>query len=210
MNSINNDANKSNQNFCREIRRCSLLLKVLFEENIENMNLVVNNQINNNINNKDSKKYFNHFQKQILNLFNDLLDYCYNEGIIKLGDKFEKIIKGIDDKIREKTNNRKNIIDNSKYNYNNIYQKEISIKKAKKEKLRNFLIYLIINGEINFNINPNDYVNFFNSENKAKNRASAEQFMKFIKNIIIIYKENKKNINKRFRSYKKYNSSITK
>ena len=51
MNSINNDANKSNQNFCREIRRCSLLLKVLFEENIENMNLVVNNQINNNINN---------------------------------------------------------------------------------------------------------------------------------------------------------------
>ena len=155
------------------------------------------NNTNEYKNYKDSKKYFNHFQKQILNLFNDLLDYCYNEGIIKLDDKFEKIIKGIDDKIREKTNNRKNIINNSKYNYNNIYQKEISIKKAKKEELRNFLIYLIINGEINFNINPNDYVNFFNSENKAKNRASAEQFMKFIKNIIIIYKENKKNINKR-------------
>ena len=147
--------------------------------------------------NKDSKKYFNHFQKQILNLFNDLLDYCYNECIIKLDDKFEKVIKGIEDKIREKTNNRKNINNNSKYNYNNIYQKEIYIKKAKKEEIRNFLICLIINGEINFNIYPNDYVNFFNSENRAKNRANAEQFMKFIKNIIIIYKENKKNINKR-------------
>ena len=165
--------------------------------------------------NKDSKKYFNYFQKQILNLFNDLLDYSYNEGIIKLDDKLEKVIKGIDDKIREKTNKSKNLNNNSKNNDNNVYQKEIYLKKTKKEELRNFLLCLIIKGDITFNIFPNDYVNFFNSENKAKNRASAEQFMKFIKNIIKIYKENKKNINKKINksnnnTYKKINKNEAK
>ena len=41
--------------------------------------------------NNDSKKIFNHFQRQIIYLFNDLIDYCYKEGIIKVNDKFEKI-----------------------------------------------------------------------------------------------------------------------
>ena len=148
-------------------------------------------------NNKDSKKLFNHFQKQIMHLFNNLIDYCYNDGIIKLNNNFEKIIKDkIEDIIKEKNN--KNIMNiNSSCSYNNYYKKEIMLKKAKKEELRNILILLIINGDINFNIYPHQYINFLNSENKLKNRLSVEQFMKIIKNIIKLYKENKKLINKR-------------
>ena len=76
----------------------------------------------------------------------------------------------------------------------------------KKEEFRNILIILLVNGEINFNIYPNDYVNFFNSENKSKIRESAELFMKFIKSVIIIYKENKKNINKKLHNKSNYNT----
>lgn len=36
-------------------------------------------------------------------------------------------------------------------------------------------------------------MNFFNGENKSKNRNIVEQFMRIIKNIIKIYKENKRN-----------------
>ena len=151
-----------------------------------------NNSLEDNFkNSKDSKKYFMHFQKQIINLFNDLIDYCYREGIIKLNEKFEKLIKGkIDDKIKEKSD-KKICSSNTKFSYNNFNQKDIYIKKAQKEEFRNFLIFLIINGDINFNIYPNNYVNFFNSDKKIKNRLNAEQLMKFIKNIIKIYKENK-------------------
>ena len=139
-------------------------------------------------NSKDSKKIFVHFQKQIMNLFNNLIEYCYNEGIIKLNKKFDQILRvKIDDKIKEKVN--KKISNNWKYNYNNNQY----IKRAKTNEIRNFLIFLIINGDINFNINPNDFVNFFNSENKSKNRNIVEQFMRVIKNIIKIYKENKRN-----------------
>jgi hypothetical protein len=139
-------------------------------------------------NSKDSKKIFFHFQKQIMNLFNNLIEYCYNEGIIKLNKKFDQVLRvKIDDKIKEKVN--KKISNNWKYNYNNNQY----IKRAKTNEIRNFLIFLIINGDINFNIYPNDFVNFFNNENKSKNRNIVEQFMRIIKNIIKIYKENKRN-----------------
>ena len=137
---------------------------------------------------KDSKKIFAHFQKQIMNLFNNLIEYCYNEGIIKLNKKFDQVLKvKIDDKIKEKVN--KKMSNNWKYNYNNNQY----IKRAKTSEIRNFLIFLIINGDINFNIYPNEFVNFFNSENKSKNRNIVDQFMRIIKNIIKIYKDNKRN-----------------
>jgi len=137
---------------------------------------------------KDSKKIFAHFQKQIMNLFNNLIEYCYNEGIIKLNKKFDQVLKvKIDDKIKEKVN--KKMSNNWKYNYNNNQY----IKRAKTNEIRNFLIFLIINGDINFNIYPNEFVNFFNSENKSKNRNIVDQFMRIIKNIIKIYKDNKRN-----------------
>ena len=137
---------------------------------------------------KDSKKIFAHFQKQIMNLFNNLIEYCYNEGIIKLNKKFDQVLKvKIDDKIKEKVN--KKMSNNWKYNYNNNHY----IKRAKTNEIRNFLIFLIINGDINFNIYPNEFVNFFNGENKSKNRNIVDQFMRIIKNIIKIYKDNKRN-----------------
>lgn len=173
----------------------SLIIKSLnIDSQIENKNCFDLNKL---YNNKDSKKIFNHFQKQIINLFNDLIDYCYQERIIKLDETFKKIIKSEIIDINKKQKDIKITKRNYKYTYNNYYQKELMIKRAKKEELRNFLILLIVDGDINFEISPNQYINFFNSENKVKNRLNAEQFMKFIKNIIKIYKDNKKNSNKR-------------
>ena len=150
--------------------------------------------------NINTKKTFIHFQKQIIHLFNGLIDYFYKENIIKISTKFEKLIKEkIDNKIREKIH--KNII------YDNNYKKEIYIIKEQKNELRKFLIFLILNGEIIFNIYPNQYVNFFNSENKLKNRLYAQQLVKFIKNAI---KLNKKYKNYFKKNYNKYNYNTKK
>lgn len=161
-------------------------------------------------NENNSKKKFVNFQKQILNLFNDLIDYFYNVGIIKLNNKLEKIIKDkIDEKVREKTD-KKNKKNNSKfeYNYNKFYQNELNINKSKKEEIRKFLIFFVINGDINFNVYPDDYVNFFNSKNKDKNRFKATQFMKYINNISKIYKESKRNNNKKLNNKSNNNTDI--
>jgi hypothetical protein len=146
-------------------------------------------------NDKNSIQLFVNFQKKLINLFNDLIDYCYNVGIIKLDSKYKKLIKTkIDEKIREKSAKKcKKNISHFEYNYNKLYRNELVINKSKKEELRNMLIFYIINGDINFNIYPNEYINFFNSMNKTNNLLTAEQFMKYIKNIKIIYKEMKKN-----------------
>ena len=159
-------------------------------------------------NDKDSKKVFISFQRQILSLFNDIIDYCYNEGIIKLNNKIEQLIKNkIDEKIREKSN-KKNRKNKYEFDYNKYYQNELNINRSKREKLRHFLIFLTINGEINYNIFPNDYVNFFNSENKAKNRLNAQQFMEFINNFLKKYKENKANYNNRINNKSNNNTDI--
>ena len=161
-------------------------------------------------NENNSKKKFVNFQKQILNLFNDLIDYFYNVGIIKLNNKLEKIIKDkIDEKVREKTD--KKIKKNNfkfEYNYNKFYQNELNINKSKKEEIRKFLIFFVINGDINFNVYPDDYVNFFNSKNKDKNRFKATQFMKYINNISKIYKESKRNNNKKLNNKSNNNTDI--
>lgn len=184
----------------------SILSKSLISSS--NINDKKQKDLNEYKNDKDSKKIFNNFHKQIIYLFNDLIDYCYNEGFIKLNNKIEQLIKSkIDEKIREENDKKikKNKFD---HDYNKYYQNELYLIKSKKEKLRNFLIFLIINGDINFDILPNDYVKFFNSENKKKNRLNAEQFMKFIKNIIKIYKDNKMNINKRLNNKSSNNTDI--
>lgn len=184
----------------------SILSKSL--NSCSNINDKKQKDLNEYKNDKDSKKIFNNFHKQIIYLFNDLIDYCYNEGFIKLNNKIEQLIKSkIDEKIREENDKKikKNKFD---HDYNKYYQNELYLIKSKKEKLRNFLIFLIINGDINFDILPNDYVKFFNSENKKKNRLNAEQFMKFIKNIIKIYKDNKMNINKRLNNKSSNNTDI--
>jgi len=161
-------------------------------------------------NEKNSKRIFVNFQKQILNLFNDLIDYFYNVGIIKLNNKLEKLIKDkIEEKIREKSD-KKIKKNNTKfeYNYNKFYQNEIYINKSKKEEIRKILIFFVINGDINFNIYPNDFVNFFNLKNKEKNRFNATQFMKYINNISKIYNESKRNNNKKLNNKSNNNTDI--
>lgn len=138
--------------------------------------LIISKILNDNINineykinkDKDTKKLFIHFQKQIFNLYTELIYFCFKEGIIKLNNKIlqENIL------IKVGFNNNKQSNDNE---------------------LQKFLIYLVINNKVNCIIYPNEYIKFFNIENKR--RIIAERFMKFIKQMIIIYKESKKHYN---------------
>ena len=133
------------------------------------LNISSNDLKDDNINkDKDTKKLFIHFQKQIFNLYTELIYFCFKEGIIKLNNKIlqENIL------IKVGFNNNKQSNDNE---------------------LQKFLIYLVINNKVNCIIYPNEYIKFFNLENKRK--IIAERFMKFIKQMIIIYKESKKHYN---------------
>lgn len=133
------------------------------------LNISSNDSKDDNINkDKDTKKLFIHFQKQIFNLYTELIYFCFKEGIIKLNNKIlqENIL------IKVGFNNNKQSNDNE---------------------LQKFLIYLVINNKVNCIIYPNEYIKFFNIENKRK--IIAERFMKFIKQMIIIYKESKKHYN---------------
>ena len=138
--------------------------------------------------NKDyaTKKLFIHFQKQIFNLFADLIYFCFKEGIIKLNNRILK----------------ENIL--TKVGFN-------GSKQPNDNEVQKFLIYLFINNKVNCTLYPNEYIKFFNSENNNKRRIIAERFMKFIKQMIIIYKENKKHYNlKRVSNTEKKMSNIEK
>ena len=138
--------------------------------------------------NKDntSKKLFIHFQKQIFNLFTDLIYFCFKEGIIKLNNKILK----------------ENVLTKAGFN---------ASKQSNDNEVQKFLIYLVINNKVNCTLYPNEYIKFFNSENNNKRRIIAERFMKFIKQMIIIYKENKKHYNlKRVSNTEKKISNIEK
>lgn len=123
--------------------------------------------------NKDNntKKLFVYFQKQIFSLYCDLINFCFKEDIVKFDN--ESLRKKIITKIG---------LNSSKVNSNVQVDKQT----------QNFLINLIINNKVNCTIFPSDYIKFFNSEDATKKRIYAERFMKFIKHMIIIYKESKK------------------
>ena len=126
--------------------------------------------------NKDNniKKLCVHFQKQIFNLFSELINFCYKEGIIKLNNQIlqEKILKKVD------------------FNFG-----KVNCNPQNNKNTQNFLIYLVINNKVNCTIFPSEYIKFFNSENTIKRRVYAERFMKFVKHMIKIYKESKKHLN---------------
>ena len=143
--------------------------------------------------NKDNntKKLFILFQKQLFNFFEELINFCFKEGLIKLNNRI--LEKNILAKIPELNTNKDN--DNSANNNNNTLK---------------FLIYLVINNKVNCTIYPNNYIKFFNSENTAKKRIIAENFMKLIKYAIKIYKESKRNINSKKVIYTEKKISKTK
>lgn len=126
--------------------------------------------------NKDNntKKLFIHFQKQLFNLFSELIIFCFKEGIIKIHD----II------IQE------NILTKVGFNSSKVKFDPQNDKETQK-----FLIHSVIHNKVNCTIYPTDYIKFFNTENTSKKRICAERFMKFIKHMIIIYKESKKHPN---------------
>ena len=158
----------------------SLISDLLLEDNdkIENINL------------RDySKKHFLEFQKQIMNLIINLIDYCYEKQIIKLSTHCEELIK---EKIKEKINNIS------------------KIDKILKEEKRKFIIFLIINEGINFNISPHHFINFFNSENKNNIRTNIEIFVKFIKSLTKYYSIDKKQTKVQKRRVKKSKTHIMK
>ena len=150
------------------------------DENIEKKNL------------RDySDKRFLLLQKQTVNLINELVDYCYNEEIIKLSTCWEELIKK---RVNEKAGNNNNKKINEKI----------------KEGRRNFILFLIINEHINFEISPHNFTNFFNSENRIIIRNNIENFVKYIKSLTQYYRTGKKCTKEPRKKIKKSNTHILK
>jgi len=129
--------------------------------------------------NKDNntKKLFIHFQKQIFYLFTELINFCFKQGILKINNKIlkEKVL--------------------TKFGFNPIKEKNDKNQFQNENNTQEFLIYLVLKEKVSCTLHPTDYIIFFNSENSAKKRIIAERFMKFIKHLIIIFKESKKHYN---------------
>ena len=138
--------------------------------------------------NKDNKKIIiKNFQKELLFLFNDMIDYLNENKILILSnDKKDILTNRINKKIKS--------------------LEKIQAQNIEKEETRNFIIELmnlnlLNNNFMYFNFTINHFINFFNSENKDKNRLIAVKFINFINPIIKMYKNDikiarKKNIYK--------------
>ena len=145
------------------------------EENINKTNRIMDKNI-------EIKK----FQKEIISLFNDMIDFLYEENIIILKEDKNNILKNkINRKLKEK-----NIFSGSN-SINNM------INDIKKMETRNYIIELINDNKNNnnftsFNFTIKNFIDFFNTKNKNKNRLIAEKFIVAINPIIKIYKNDKK------------------
>lgn len=126
------------------------------------------------------------FQKEIISLFNDMIDFLYEENIIVLKEDKKNLLKNkINRKIKEK-----NVFLRSNSSYN-------LINDIKKVETRNYIIELINENKNNnnftsFNFTIKNFIDFFNTKNKNKNRLIAEKFVVAINPIIKIYKNEKK------------------
>ena len=141
------------------------------EENQSDINEYKLNKDNN------TKKLFIHFQKQIFYLFSELINFCFKQGILKINNKIlkEKIL--------------------TKFGFNSIQEKNDKNQIQNENNTQEFLIFLVLKEKVSCTLYPTDYIKFFNSENSGKKRIIAERFMKFIKHMIILFKESKKHYN---------------
>ena len=152
------------------------------------------NKLNKNI-------IINNFQNELLSLFNDMIEYLYEENILILSNDKKVILKNkINKKLIEK-----NIIFSRNKSMNNILIQDIKIKE-----IRNYIIDLINNnhfndGLISLNFTIKHFINFFNTKNKDKNRNIVKQFINIINPIIKAYKTDKK-----ISYHKKVNKNKTK
>ena len=134
-----------------------------------------NEEINKNIKIKN-------IQNELLSLFTDMINFLYEENNITF------------------TNDKKNIL-NNKINknlsfQNNSLENEL-IQKNKKDEISYCIIELIQknnlnNKNISFNCSIKDFIKFFNSKNKDKNRHIADKFINIINPIIKIYNSDNK------------------
>ena len=179
-----------------EIHHSTVIISSLNKNNFNQKNNVNSINIgkkgfflqNETLEKRDNKKLLiKNFQNELLFLFNDMIDYLYENKIIIL------------------SNDKRNLLTNQ-LNKNIKYLGKLQSKKIEKEKIRNFIIELINSNKLNnnfisFNFTINHFINFFNSENKNKNRLIVEKFINMVETIIKIYKNDikighKKNIYK--------------
>ena len=169
----------------------NLNLKQSYNENNSSKNIegcIFQNDEGTNKSNKilDKSIAIKKFQKELISLFNDMIDFMYEEKIVILReDKKIILINRINNKLKEK-----NIF--LKGNASNYVINDI-----KKIETRNYLIDLINNNKYNdnfisFNFSIKNFIDFFNTKNRNKNRYIAGQFVRAINPIIKIYKNDKK------------------
>jgi len=169
----------------------NLNLKQSYNENISSKNIdgfIFQNDESTNKTNRitDKNVAIKKFQKELISLFNDMIDFMYEEKIVILReDKKIILINKINNKLKEK-----NIfVKGNASNY--------AINDIKKIETRNYIIELINNNKYNdnfasFNFTIKNFIDFFNTKNRNKNRYIAEQFIKAINPVIKIYKNDKK------------------
>ena len=169
----------------------NLNLKQSYNENISSKNIdgfIFQNDESTNKTNRitDKNVAIKKFQKELISLFNDMIDFMYEEKIVILReDKKIILINKINNKLKEK-----NIfVKGNASNY--------AINDIKKIETRNYIIELINNNKYNdnfasFNFTIKNFIGFFNTKNRNKNRYIAEQFIKAINPVIKIYKNDKK------------------
>jgi len=169
----------------------NLNLKQSYNENISSKNIdgfIFQNDESTNKTNRitDKNVGIKKFQKELISLFNDMIDFMYEEKIVILReDKKIILINKINNKLKEK-----NIfVKGNASNY--------AINDIKKIETRNYIIELINNNKYNdnfvsFNFTIKNFIDFFNTKNRNKNRYIVEQFIKAINPIIKIYKNDKK------------------
>ena len=166
--------------------RPSLLISFFQKNNSQNNNneLFSNKQLDIVQNEKEKSKTNKNItiktiQNELLCLFNDMIDYLYEEEIIILSNDKKDILKNrINKKIKEK-------------NFSLSEKQNIQIIETRK-----YLTELInsnksINNFASFDFSIKHFINFFNSKNREKNRLIAEKFVNLINPIIKIYKADK-------------------
>ena len=169
----------------------NLYLKQSYNENISNKNIdgfIFQNDESTNKTNRimDKNIAIKKFQKELISLFNDMIDFIYEERIVILRED-NKII--LINKINNKLKDKNIFVKGKASNY--------AINDIKKIETRNYIIELINNNKYNdnfisFNFTIKNFIDFFNTKNRNKNRYIAEQFVKAINPIIKIYKNDKK------------------
>ena len=163
----------------------------LTNHKIESFSTQNENLINNHTNRSLTKNStIKDFQNELISLFNDMIDYMYEENIIVLKEDKKEILYN---KIKKKLLDNNIIIKNNSPN-------NTLVDNIQKNEIRNYILELIINNNnnfISFDISIKDFINFFNSKNKDKNRLIAYKFMNTINPIIKIYLNDKKFLHKK-------------